>query len=261
VSLSLCRVPLRPPRPRVPKELSYLVAELRATHIRLAAWVERLVKLTLIVLVTVLLLLSGQARAQEAAGETTGSISPPTSSIQKESGIQAEPKEQSDTGMILVSKRPIEMLARPFSSAVVMYGFPPGRRFRLIGHESGFAQIQDLKSGATGWIDEAALGQSPGEPAASVPSQTKPALRTEKGVTISLPSTPRLVSHTHKTKPALRSEKGVTASLPSRPKPVSHTHKTTTASHKPKPKATSATSTPEHPKRRGNFNRAQGVLF
>jgi hypothetical protein len=234
VSLSPCRVPLRPPRPRVPKELSYLVAELRATHIRLAAWVERLVKLTLIVLVTVLLLLSGQARAQEAAGETTGSISPPTSSIQKESGIQAEPKEQSDTGMILVSKRPIEMLARPFSSAVVMYGFPPGRRFRLIGHESGFAQIQDLKSGATGWIDEAALGQSPGEPAASVSSQPKPALPTNKGLT---------------------------ASLPSRPKPVSHTHKTTTASHKPKPKATSATSTPEHPKRRGNFNRAQGVLF
>jgi hypothetical protein len=240
-----------------------LVAEPRATHIRLAAWVGRLVKLTLIMLVTVLLLVSGQARAQDAGGETTGSVSLPTSSIQEDgnSVSQAEPKEQSDTGMILVSKRPIEMLARPSSSAVVMYGFPAGRRFRLIGHESGFAQIKDLKSGATGWIDEAALGQSPGEPAASVPSQTKPALRTEKGVTISLPSTPRLVSHTHKTKPALRSEKGVTASLPSRPKPVSHTHKTTTAAHKPKPKATSETSTPEHPKRRGIFNRAQGVLF
>ena len=213
-----------------------LVAEPRATHIRLAAWVGRLVKLTLIVLVTVLLLVSGQARTQEAGGETTGSISPPTSPIQKDSNSvsEVEPKEQSDKGMILVSKRPIEMLARPSSSAVVMYGFPPGRRFRLIGHESGFAEIQDLKSGATGWIDEVTLGRSPGESAASVSSQPKPALPTDKGVT---------------------------ASLPSRPKPVSHAHKTTTASHKPKPKATSETSTPEHPKRRGIFNRAQGVLF
>jgi hypothetical protein len=136
--------------------------------------------------------------------------------------------------MILVSKRPIELLASPSSSAVVMYGFPAARRFRLIGHESGFAQIQDLKSGATGWIDEVALGQSPGESAGPVSSQPKPALRTKKGVT---------------------------ASPPSRPKPVSHTNKNTTASHKPKPKATSQTSTPEHPKRRSIFNRAQGVLF
>jgi len=189
----------------------------------------------------------------------------PTSSIQEDgnSVSQAEPKEQSDTGMILVSKRPIEMLARPSSSAVVMYGFPAGRRFRLIGHESGFAEIQDLKSGATGWIDEVTLGRSPGESAASVSSQPKPALPTDKGVTASLPS--KQVSHAHKTTTASHKPKpkatSVRASLPSRPKPVLHTHKTTTAAHKPKPKATSETSTPEHPKRRGIFNRAQGVLF
>ena len=159
-----------------------LVAEPRATHICLAAWVGRLVKLTLIKLVTVLLLVSGQARTQDAGGETTGSISPPTSPIQRDSNSvsEVEPKEQSDKGMILVSKRPIEMLARPSSSAVVMYGFPPGRRFRLIGHESGFAQIKDLKSGATGWIDEAALAPAPGSPAVSSPSQPKPVAASRK---------------------------------------------------------------------------------
>ena len=182
-----------------------------------------------------------QATAQEGAGETTGPVSTPTSSIQEDgnSVSQAEPKEQSDTGMILVSKRSIEMLARPSSSAVVMYGFPAGRRFRLIGYESGFAHIQDLKSGATGWIDETTLWQSPDEPAASAPSRPKPSTQKAKNV-----------------------------SLPPKPKPVSHTHKTATASPKSKPKATSKdteTSRPEHPKRHGIFglprNRAQGVLF
>ena len=48
-------------------------------------------------------------------------------------------------------------LASPSSSAPVLYGFPAGRPFRVIGRSAGFAHIQDLKSSASGWIDEAAL--------------------------------------------------------------------------------------------------------
>ena len=55
-----------------------------------------------------------------------------------------------------------------------MYGFPAGRPFRVIGRDGSFAHIQDLKSGASGWIDEAALAPPPSVPAVSAPSQPKP---------------------------------------------------------------------------------------
>ena len=76
--------------------------------------------------------------------------------------------------MILVSRQPIGLLASPSSSASTMYGFPAGRPFRVIGRDGGFAHIQDLKSGASGWIDEAALAPPPSVPAVSAPSQPKP---------------------------------------------------------------------------------------
>ena len=38
----------------------------------------------------------------------------------------------------------------------------------------GFAHIQDLKSSASGWIDEAALARPPRDPAASAPAQPMP---------------------------------------------------------------------------------------
>jgi hypothetical protein len=65
-------------------------------------------------------------------------------------------------------------LASPSSSAPVLYGFPAGRPFRVIGRSAGFAHIQDLKSSASGWIDEAALALPPRDPAASAPAQPKP---------------------------------------------------------------------------------------
>ena len=65
-------------------------------------------------------------------------------------------------------------LASPSSSAPVLYGFPAGRPFRVIGRSAGFAHIQDLKSSATGWIDEAALAPPPSAPVGSAPSQPKP---------------------------------------------------------------------------------------
>jgi hypothetical protein len=63
-------------------------------------------------------------------------------------------------GPIVVSKRPVQVLAGPSSSASVLYGFPAGRPFRLIGHEAGFAHIQDLKSSATGWIESTAVAET-----------------------------------------------------------------------------------------------------
>lgn len=84
----------------------------------------------------------------------------------------AKPVEGSD--MILVARKPIGMLSSPSSSASVLYGFPPGRPFRLLGRDGGFAHIQDLKSSASGWIDEAALEGPPRVPVASAYPQPKP---------------------------------------------------------------------------------------
>ena len=86
----------------------------------------------------------------------------------------AEQPEPSDSGVTLVSRQPVSVLASPSSSAPAMYGFPAGRPFRVIGRDRGFAHIQDLKSGASGWIDETALAPPPRVPTASPPSQTKP---------------------------------------------------------------------------------------
>jgi hypothetical protein len=203
----------------------------------------------LTVLAVVLLFVSGQVAAQEtvraksspAAVETT--IAPANS----DSASQGGPAAPAGSGMILVSKQPIKLLAGPSSSAPFMYGFPAGRRFKLIGEQSGFAQIQDMKSGATGWIDEAALGQSPDVPVAAVPSQPKPALRSHKEVTASIPPKPNPITHTHTKK---------IASTPSKSK---HTRKAVTA------ETSSETTAVEQPKRRGLFglrrNSAQGVLF
>ena len=130
----------------------------------------------LTVLAVVLLFVSGHVAAQEtvraksspAAEQTT--IAPANSDTESQGG----PTAPAGSAMILVSKQPVKLLAGPSSSAPSMYGFPAGRRFRMIGEESGFAQLEDVKSGAKGWIDESALGQSPAVPLAAVPSQPKP---------------------------------------------------------------------------------------
>ena len=82
---------------------------------------------------------------------------------------------------ILVTKRPVEVLAGPSSSASVLYGFPAGRPFRLIGRDAGFAKIQDLKSSATGWIDETALAQPSPSEAASAPSAATASIKQDAG--------------------------------------------------------------------------------
>jgi len=99
-----------------------------------------------------------QSTAQEAGGERTGALPPGPSK-------SAEAPDATNSDTILVSKRAVEVLAGPSPSASILYGFPPGRPFRLIGREGGFAKIQDLKSSATGWIDETALAAAPSVPA------------------------------------------------------------------------------------------------
>src|SRR5262245_59627748 len=58
--------------------------------------------------------------------------------------------------------------------SVLLRTCPAGRPFAVIGREGGFAHIQDLKSSASGWIDEAALAQPPMAPETSSPAQPKP---------------------------------------------------------------------------------------
>lgn len=91
-----------------------------------------------------------------------------------EAAQDAEQPSPEGSGMILVSRLPVSVLASPSASAPTMYGFPAGRPFRVIGREGGFAHIQDLKSSASGWIEEAALAPPPRVPTASAPPQTEP---------------------------------------------------------------------------------------
>ena len=117
--------------------------------------------------------------AQDAVTAPTEQAEPTGEAVDepKPAGEADEHAEQSElpgSGMILVARQPVEVLASPSSSAPALYGFPAGRPFRVIGREGGFAHIQDLRSSASGWIDEAALAQPPRDPAASTPSQPKP---------------------------------------------------------------------------------------
>jgi len=109
---------------------------------------------------------------------TTVSVAPAVPKDTK-TGAVSPPKGQADdqleqapwSGKIMVAKRPVKVLAAPSSSASAMYGFPAGRPFRAIGRENGFVRIQDVKSGASGWIEEAALAPAPEKPAAT-PTRT-----------------------------------------------------------------------------------------
>ena len=117
--------------------------------------------------------------AQDAATAPTENVEPTGEAVEAleqadEAVEHAEQPEPPGSGMILVSRQPIGLLASPSSSASTMYGFPAGRPFRVIGRDGGFAHIQDLKSSASGWIDEAALAPPPSAPAVSAPSQPKP---------------------------------------------------------------------------------------
>lgn len=100
----------------------------------------------------------------------TVAVAPPdatpdtTSAI--DTGENATPLEPDSplAGKILVSKRPVEVRAAPSATASAMYGFPAGRPFRALSREGDFIRIQDVRSGASGWIEEAALAPAPTAP-------------------------------------------------------------------------------------------------
>lgn len=76
------------------------------------------------------------------------------------------------SGKIVVSKRPVEVLASPSASASAVFGFPAGRPFRVLGGDGDYVKIQDLRSGASGWIEEAALEPAPPPAPAATQSRT-----------------------------------------------------------------------------------------
>ena len=123
--------------------------------------------------------------AKDAATAPTENVEPTGEAVKEpeQAGDAVEHTEQPeprDSGMILVSRQPVSVLASPSASAPTMYGFPAGRPFRVIGRDGGFAHIQDLKSSASGWIEEAALAPPPSAPAVSAPSQPKPSAVSRK---------------------------------------------------------------------------------
>ena len=110
---------------------------------------------------------------QEAAIPPSPQVEPTGDAAEKPllTGDAAEPSLPS-SDMILVARRPVELLAEPSADATVMFGFPAGRPFRVIGEEGGFVQIRDEQSGASGWIDKTALAAPP--PRAPVVTRRSP---------------------------------------------------------------------------------------
>src|SRR5665811_811406 len=111
--------------------------------------------------------------AHEPAGETVAIAPPEPGASPSEPAakpeISGEPLDEAMAGKVLVSRRPVQVLAEPSESASAMFGFPAGRPFRAISRKDGYIRIQDVRSGASGWIEEAALAPAPTKPVA-VPS-------------------------------------------------------------------------------------------
>lgn len=101
---------------------------------------------------------------QEAATPPSPPVEQTGEAVQQtgdqQAGDAAEPALPG-SDMILVARRPVELLSEPSTDGAVMFGFPAGRPFRVIGEENGFVQIKDEKSGASGWIDKSALAAPP----------------------------------------------------------------------------------------------------
>lgn len=104
---------------------------------------------------------------------------------------QSEQTDLPGAGMILVARKPVQVLASPSASAPAMYGFPAGRPFRVIGRQGGFVQIKDLRSSASGWIEETALAAPPSAPAVARPSQAAPGVAGQKPANATVSAKPK----------------------------------------------------------------------
>lgn len=134
---------------------------------------------------------------------------------EQEAAGQAEQADVPGSGMILVSRKPVQVLASPSASAAAMYGFPAGRPFRVIGREGGYVHIQDLRSSASGWIEEAALATPPKQAAPAVSAPSKPATSTATSPSQSNPRTARKpATPAAEPKPAKKSAPAVPGSEP-----------------------------------------------
>jgi predicted lipid-binding transport protein (Tim44 family) len=181
-----------------------------------------LIAIGLIVVAGIFWMLDDDKDAADKPESATVAVAPPGSSADSEDVARtgavpteppakpqaALPADQSGeewSGKILVSKRPVQVLSAPDASASAMYGFPAGRPFRAISREAGFVRIQDVKSGASGWIEEAALAPPPPRPVATPKSQ---------------PTNPRAKPVTSaKSKPSNRNEKSAQAVAPADAEP------------------------------------------
>lgn len=113
-----------------------------------------------------------ETASNEPEGETVA-VAPPESgdaSGAPKEEITGEPLDETMAGKVLVSKVPVQVLAEPSASASAMFGFPAGRPFRAISKKDGFIRIQDVRSGASGWIEEASLAPAPTRPVETAPS-------------------------------------------------------------------------------------------
>jgi hypothetical protein len=80
---------------------------------------------------------------------------------------------QSRNELATVAGSPAVVRSQPGTSAPVLFGFPTGRPLRVLGRESGFAYVQDLRSSQLGWIEEAALASYREREVAGPPRQSR----------------------------------------------------------------------------------------
>lgn len=88
-------------------------------------------------------------------------------------GAKGEAKpDLAGAASLAVSTKPTAVRAGPSATTAFLYGFPAGRKVRVLAHESGFAHIFDVRSGAQGWIADTALAS--GMLTASVDKKPEP---------------------------------------------------------------------------------------
>jgi hypothetical protein len=131
----------------------------------------------LLIVAGIFWVLDEEDTAKHDAGAETVTVAPPdtsTGALPSEQTakpeITGEPVDETMAGKVLVSTRPVQVLAEPSASASAMFGFPAGRPFRAVSRKDGFIRIQDVRSGASGWIEEAALAPAPTKPVEAAPS-------------------------------------------------------------------------------------------
>ena len=163
----------------------------------------------LLIVAGIFWVLDEEETASKNVGAETMVVAPPDAPTETEQTtkpeITGEPLDETLAGKILVSNRPVQVLAEPSASASAMFGFPAGRPFRAISKQDGFVRIQDVRSGASGWIEEAALAPAPTKPVVAAPS---PSTRSSSGSSPSRSSPSRS-----------RASQPETASAPPKPAP------------------------------------------